>query len=166
LDFNAQRAAAAAELLRSLARFLIVPTKDYDPAEEQEWLDEQESYALDYLDRESVAHDAELDIEWCLSPHVSVWTSPARGKTPRTWIICGDLPADFIQDKRISDARSAVRAFGARWTDVSRYMLKGELHPSIRIGAGTEPNELKRLGDLLNRRASLLLKWCEDDSVW
>ena len=143
-----------------------MPSKDYDPAEEQEWLDEQEAHALDYLDRESVAHDANLEIEWCLAPYVSVWSSPGRGKTPRTWIICGDLPADFIQDEMISDARSAVRAFSTRWTDVSRCMLKGELHPTIQIGVSTKPNELKELGDLMNRRASLLLKWCADDSVW
>jgi hypothetical protein len=143
-----------------------MPSKDYDPAEEQEWLDEQEAYALDFLDRESVAHAAELEIEWCLAPYVSVWSSPSRGKTPRIWTICGELPADFIQDERIPDARSAVRAFGARWADVSGYMLKGQLHPTIRIGESTEPSELKELGDLLNRRVSLLLKWCEDDSVW
>jgi hypothetical protein len=143
-----------------------MPTKDYDPAEEQEWLDEQESYALDYLARESVAHDGELEIEWCVAPYVSVWSSRAGSKTAGTWIICGDLPADFIQDKRLPDARSAVRAFATRWADVSRFMLKGELHPTIRIGSSAEPRELKELGDLLNRRASLLLKWCEDDSVW
>jgi hypothetical protein len=147
---------------------LIVASKDYsDPAEEQEWLDEQEAAALDYLDRESVTHDGRLQIEWCLAPYVSVWSLPPRGKkAPRTWIICGDLPTDYLQDARVTDARSAVRAFAERWADVSSYMLKGKPHPTIRIGKSTKANKLKELGDLLNRRAQLLLEWCQDASVW
>jgi hypothetical protein len=45
-------------------------------------------------------------------------------------------------------------------------MLKGQRHPGIRIGTSSDPNELKELGDLLYRRASLLLEWCNDDSLW
>jgi hypothetical protein len=146
---------------------MIMPSRDYsDPAEEQEWLDEQEARALDYLDHESVAHDSELEIEWCVAPYVSVWSLPASDKTPGTWIICGDLPADFIRDRKIVDARSAVRAFGQRWLEVSRYMLKGQLHPTVRIGEGDDPGKLKELGDLLQRRARQLLEWCDDSSVW
>jgi hypothetical protein len=142
------------------------PTDYTDPAEEQEWLDEQESRALDYLNSWSIEHDGDLVIEWCVAPYVSVWTTSLGDRSPKTWIICGDLPTDFIKDNRISDAQSAVRAFAKRWVDVSQHLLKGQQHPTIRIGGAEDSNQLRELGDLLRRRADLLLKWSADKTLW
>jgi hypothetical protein len=145
-----------------------VSTKsDYDPFEEQVWLDTQEASVLEYLDNESIPHKDVLDLGWCLAPHVAVWSLPSRSKKScLTWVICGDLPTDYLLDEKVKDARSAVRAFASRWTEVSKFMIRGKQHPTIRIGEGATQEELQELGELLQLRAQLLLKWVEDESIW
>jgi len=144
-----------------------VPPVDYSgPVHEQVWLDEQEGAALHYLDREGVPHAGRLTVEWCLAPHVSVWSLPSADGPAKTWVISGDLPTDYLTGPHVSGARSAVRAFAERWIDVSRHMLEGRCHPTIRIGDPDDPDRMKELGDLLRRRADLLLRWAGDDAVW
>ena len=43
-----------------------------DPADEMEWLDEQEPLALEYLAQQGLTTPGELEIEWCLAPYVSI----------------------------------------------------------------------------------------------
>lgn len=141
--------------------------KDYDdPAAEQEWLDEQEELVRGYLDEQSVGHDGEIDIEWCLAPYVSLWTVSQPSRPLKTWVISGDLPTDYIEGKQVTDARSAARAFAQRWAEVSSHMLDGKSHPSMRIGNPNDPEQQKELGDLLQRRVRILLEWVEDDALW
>ena len=71
-----------------------------------------------------------------------------------------------MRDKAVKDARGAAQAFGRRWSEVAGHLLKGKQHPTIAIGRGQDPKGLKELGNLLQRRATLLLKWVEDPSIW
>jgi predicted RNA binding protein YcfA (HicA-like mRNA interferase family) len=45
----------------------------------------------------------------------------------------------------------------------SDYMIRGEEHPTIRLG---EKYSRSELGPLLKSRTELLSKWADDDSVW
>jgi hypothetical protein len=137
-----------------------------DPAEEMEWLDEQETYVLKYLAREGVAPAGELEIQWSLAPYVSIWTLQTEG-AGRIWVICGDLPTDYIRNASLPDARSAARAFGQRWSEVASHLTQGRQHPTIRIGSGLESKGAeKELGELLRRRAEQLIRWSDDPAVW
>jgi hypothetical protein len=138
---------------------------EFDPADEMEWLDDQETLALDYLTREGVAVAGGLEVEWSLPPYVSLWTLPAGGGG-KTWVISGDLPTDYLRDDRVTDARSAARAFGRRWREVAGHLARGERHPTIEIGRSRPAAELVELGDLLRRRAELLVRWSDDPSKW
>jgi hypothetical protein len=137
----------------------------FDPGEEMEWLDEQEAHALEYLVTQGVSSLGSLEIEWSLPPYVSIWTVPVDGAA-KTWVISGDLPTDFLCDEGVKDARSAAQAFGKRWLEVAGHLLKGKQHPTITIGRGLKGKALKELGDLLKRRAELLIKFGKDPSNW
>jgi hypothetical protein len=135
-----------------------------DPGDEQEWLDEQEQACLVYLKREHLAVGDELEIEWLNAPIFALWS--AQVGRQKFWVICGDVPTDYLTDPRLADARSVVRAISARWLEVSGVMLQGKLHPTIKIGAGCSPQELVGLGGLLQKRSKLLENWTADDEKW
>jgi hypothetical protein len=137
----------------------------FDPADEMEWLDEQEANALEYLAAQGGGNPDSLEVQWSLPPYVSIWTVPDTGAA-KTWVICGDLPTDFLRDEAVQDARSAASAFGTRWLDVSAHLSQGKQHPEISIGRGLSAGKLRELGDLLRSRAELLVQWSEDPSYW
>jgi hypothetical protein len=118
-----------------------------------------------YLAQQGVTTTGELEIEWCLAPYVAIWTLP-KGGAANTWVISGDLPTDYLSDARIKRARSAAKAFGRRWLEVAEHLLQGRQHPTIAIGRGQGAKKLKTLGDLLQRRANLLVQWSNDPSKW
>jgi hypothetical protein len=139
--------------------------KRMDPAEDQEWLDEQESRIVQYLASEGLEVDGDPEIEWCVAPIVALWHTRCAGRS--VWVISGDLPTDFLVDQSsIGGARQAMRAFCSRWQQVSECMLQGKQHPSIVIGSLLEAGELTELGDLLKRRATILQKWVDDNVSW
>jgi hypothetical protein len=136
-----------------------------DPVEEQVWLDEQEANILRYLGAEGIVIDHDLQIEWGLAPIVSLWRTQSR-ENRILWIVSGDLPTDFVDDASLSDARAAMAMICARWLEVAGFILKAKQHPTIHIGSGLPPPELKTLGDLLKRRATTLQSWTSSDAKW
>lgn len=136
------------------------------PADEQEWLDEQEEFVFRYLDRRARSYTKPLEIEWCLAPYVAVWTTTPPGVSTKYWIICGDLPTDLLEDSKIKTPRTAISTFAGRWIDVAKFMLQGKSHPTIQIGPPQVPRELEELGKLLQNRAILLQKWSADSTNW
>ena len=139
--------------------------KQLDPAEEQEWLDEQEQNVLRYLNSENIAADGDLQIEWCIAPIVALWRADCGDET-QMWIICGDLPTDFVRDSAIVDGRQAMKALCRRWLEVAGYLLQGAQHPKIQMGSGLGAAEMKELGNLLQRRAMMLQEWTVNDAKW
>lgn len=137
-----------------------------EEAEEEQWLDERQDEVYEYLKREGVTHGrVEEWPSWYVTPYVSVWAIESA-KEPETvgwWVICGDLPTDYISSTDIENPREAVSEFAKRWIEVAEYMSKGKLHPTIKIG---NPDNYHELGPLLISRAETLNKWVKDDSNW
>lgn len=142
-----------------------IKNKNADRAESQ-WLSEQRINIENYLVQQSVQHGGVAsDSDWFVSPYVSIWrveSIKAPGATG-WWAISGDLPTDYLSANDATSARAAMSAFARRWLEVSDFMLRGEEHPTIRIGNG---NEQKELGDLLGRRARIIEKWAQDNELW
>ena len=143
------------------------PMPDYDdPAVEEQWCDARRSQVLDYLDREGVRHGRVGDWPaWHLAPYVSVWAIESA-KAPGWvgwWVICGDLPTDYVSSAGIRHPRHAVRAIAERWGEVAAYMERGETHPSISIGG---LQDSKELAPLLRARSELLANFADDDGIW
>ncbi len=137
-----------------------------DPQKESEWLKEQRTIILEYLDSETVTHGGVPEKpSWFVSPYVAIWSigSIKVPGAPGWWGISGDLPTDYISSKGISDIRSAMKEFATRWKEVASFMLRGEQHPEISIGS---PKDWPEVGDLLKRRAETLSSWAEDSEIW
>lgn len=137
-----------------------------DPTLEAKWLSEQRDNVQRYLRNEGVQHrGVASEPEWFVAPYVSVWTieSMVAPGVVGWWAISGDLPTDYLGGGDATDARTALIAFADRWREVSSYMLRGEEHPTIRIGRS---RDWRKLGDLLQRRAQIIEDWSNDDEMW
>lgn len=143
------------------------PDNEIDPVDEQEWLDEQEVTAIRYLQAAGVLQQEidHLEFEWSIHGCVALWRYEAAA-TSHFWVITGDMPTDMLLDRSILKPRIAMLAFCDQWREVSDYLLRGEQHPSIRIGEGLESAELQELGELLKSRAEVLSDWARDKNKW
>ena len=140
---------------------------DYDdPKKEAEWLAKERERVAMYLQDQGVRHGGvDPDPDWFVAPYVSIWTvgSVTRPGAIGWWAISGDLPTDYLSGGDAKDAREAMAAFARRWHEVSAYMLRGERHPTVKIGP---PGREREFGDLLSRRARILEDWVKDEQMW
>lgn len=140
---------------------------DYDDPEiEAQWLVEQRGNVQRYLVGQGVQHpDVDVDAVWFIAPYVSLWRVRSLAKLPAVgwWAISGDLPTDYLSGNDATDSRSALNAFSRRWREVATYMVRGEEHPTIKVGNRQNDPEL---GDLLMRRAQIIDEWVQDANMW
>ena len=141
--------------------------RDYDdPAVEEQWCEERRAEVTAYLQRERVEHGRVGEWPaWHVAPYVSIWAieSKKRPDWIGWWVICGDLPTDYISAAKTKHPREAMRAIAEEWREQAKLMASGEGHADIRIG---QPDDWATLAPLLETRASMLLQWANDDSLW
>jgi hypothetical protein len=144
---------------------LEVPDYD-DAAVEEQWCEERRADVTAYLQRQGVEHGRVGEWPaWHVAPYVSVWAIESK-KSPGWvgwWVTCGDLPTDYVSTKGIRHPREAIRSIAEEWREQARLMASGKVHPDIRIG---RPQDWPSLAPWLEARASILLEWANDDSVW
>jgi hypothetical protein len=140
---------------------------DYDdPAVEEQWCDARRQEVIDYVARQGIQHGEVGEWPaWHVAPYVSIWAIESLNSPGWVgwWVICGDLPTDYISAEKIKHPREVARAIGERWSEVSAYMQRGEEHPDMSIGSAEDARELV---PLLRDRAAILLDWAADDAVW
>ncbi len=137
-----------------------------DAFAERQWFAQCRAAVENYLKREGVAFGAiDKQPTWSVAPYVSIWAiaSPTHADRQAWWVICGDLPTDYISALSVAHPRHAMRLIAHRWLEISTYMLRGDAHPSIKIGS---ERDWPRLGPLLQSRAETLIEWADDDDVW
>lgn len=143
-------------------------TPDYeDHATENRWCADRRAQVADYLAEEGVAHGQIGEWPaWHIAPVVSVWAIESKRKTGWVgwWVICGDLPTDYVSAATIKHPRKAVEAFARRWQQHCETTRAGASDPELSIGRGqTTPTELI---PLLASRAATLASWAQDDTLW
>lgn len=140
---------------------------DYeDPAVEEQWCEARRAQVVAYLEREGVVHGRIGEWPaWHVAPYVSVWAieSQKRPDWVGWWVICGDLPTDYISAAEIKDPREAVRSIAREWRQQAQLMTSQDRPDNIRIG---RPEDWASLAPVLDARATLLLDFADDDSVW
>jgi len=137
-----------------------------DPVVEEKWCAERRKQVEEYLSRENVKHGEIGEWPaWHVTPYVSIWAieSGARKDFLGWWVICGDLPTDYVSATELKNPRDAFSAIVNRWSDLAEFMIRGEEHPTIRIA---ERSLWPELGPLLKSRAKTLAEWANDDSLW
>jgi hypothetical protein len=115
-----------------------------DPAVEERWCNERRAQVADYLKREGVTHGRIGEWPaWHTAPYVSVWAieSAKCHESVGWWVICGDLPTDYVSAANVKHPREAMRAISERWLELSGYMIRGEKHPDTTVGTPEEWGE-------------------------
>jgi hypothetical protein len=140
---------------------------DYDdPETDAEWCAERRRDVARYLEVERVAHgQIGAQPAWHVAPYVSVWAIESHD-VPGTlgwWAVSGDIPNDYVSASKASSPRDAVRVIASLWHEAAQYMLRGEKHPTFRIGSSDREQEL---APMLESRAVLLLDWVDDPEAW
>jgi hypothetical protein len=143
---------------------------NYDePEVEERWCAEQQKIVADYLRSQKVKHGRIGEWPaWHVAPHVSIWAieSLARPEWIGWWVICGDLPTDYISAADVNPPqhpRKAMRVFAQNWLEVVKAWKGGGEIENTRIG---DASSHKELGPLLEARAELLMEWADDASLW
>jgi hypothetical protein len=136
------------------------------PPNEEGWVAEQRGSVLAYLRGQGIHHGEVGEWPaWHLHPYLAVWaieSFAARGRVG-WWVISGDVPIDYVSFGDADHPREVMRHFARQWVEVSSFMQRGEPHPETTIGS---PDQWPELSDLLQRRAELLCRYANDDSLW
>lgn len=138
-----------------------------DPDVEEAWCEERRREIVDYLEKQQLVHGRIGDWPaWHVAPVVSVWaieSSTTRG-TMGWWVICGDLPTDYLSAGAAHDPREAIRAFADRWRSAAEDMRSGRASPLVNIGSTAD--ERQSIAPMLMSRSKLLAEWAERDELW
>ena len=130
------------------------------------WCRMQRDIADEYLSRQPITFGAlGASPAWYLPPYVSLWaveSIQARGKVG-WWVICGDLPTDYVSGLGNENPRAAVAAFANRWLEIATAMESGQSNAQYSIGSEGDANEL---APALRARAQILAEWAADDTIW
>jgi hypothetical protein len=147
-----------------------MPKLDYDdPDVEERWCNEQQKIVADYLRSQKVKHGRIGEWPaWHVAPYASIWAieSLARPEWIGWWVICGDLPTDYISSADVKPAqhpRKAMRVFAQNWLKLVEAWKDGGEVENYRIAASSSHEEL---APLLEARARLLMEWADNDSLW
>lgn len=143
---------------------------DYDdPKVEEHWCFEQQQIVAGYLRSQEVKHGRIGEWPaWHIAPYASIWAveSLVRPEWIGWWVICGDLPTDYISSHDVKSPqhpRKAMRAFAENWLELVKVWQDGGEIENTRIG---DPKSHEELSPLLESRAKLLIEWSDNDSLW
>jgi len=140
---------------------------DYDdPAVEEQWCNERRREVIAYLESQGIDHGRVAEWPaWHVAPYVSIWAVESRNRPESIgwWVICGDLPTDYVSSHGIAHPREAMRAIADRWNKLVPFLERGEEHPEWTVGT---PERRAELAPLLGARGKLLAEWADDDSMW
>jgi hypothetical protein len=105
---------------------------------------------------------------WHVAPFVSIWAieSLLHPGAIGWWVICGDLPTDYISSGEVDPPqhpRKALRVFAHNWLEMVEAWKHGREVDDSQIGR-LEINAKR--APLLEARAKLLMEWHDDNSLW
>ena len=145
-----------------------MPKTNYDdPKVEERWCNQQRVAVGAYLKSQRLNHGEIGEWPaWHVAPHVSLWVieSLTHPGSIGWWVICGDLPTDYISASDVSPPqhpRKALRVFTQRWLQMVNAWARGHQYKGIQIAGAS-----KELSPLLKSRATLLTEWAENGTLW
>jgi hypothetical protein len=144
------------------------PTElDYDDdATFDAWCVELRTEIGVYLTSEGYEHGKILEWPaWNIAPHVAMWAieSPTQPGYVGAWVLCGNLPMDYIEGDSLGTPRQAMSAIAARWQELIDNMKSGKPTEGVVIETGVEPEQMVAM---MESRVSVLRQLVEDGDAW
>ena len=140
---------------------------DYDdPVVEEQWCSDRRNEVAAYLASEHVTHGQVGDWPaWHFAPYASIWAIESHAKPGWVgwWVICGDLPTDYVSASSIKHPRDAMLAIAHRWHAAAECLALGQSPSEFSVGA---PSDWAALAPLLAARAGLLQDMASDTGLW
>jgi hypothetical protein len=142
------------------------PEGEMEEEEFVEWNRAKRARIFEYLEREGIA--APEIGEWPafeMAPHFGIWcveSQQVKGKIG-WWAFAGDCPTDYVSEDGQCHPRAALRNLLKAWRSYIPYMKNGTQPPGMKFGDGTN---IRKLGELLERRVEIYQEWVEDDGLW
>lgn len=122
----------------------------------QEWVRQQFQRANAHLAENSILFETVVTEESrYLAPIVAVWKIKDRNND-FYWVICGDVPADYVQASRAKDAREVLRHFSMAWQLKAENILANEKSDQVQ----------KDYANLLISKAEVLYETQSNDEWW
>ena len=100
-----------------------------------------------------------------VAPYFGIWCVESKKHEGEIgwWAFAGDCPTDYISENGECHPRSALRDLLSAWKSYVPHMKNGDQPPDVTFGDGSN---IKELGDLLEKRVSILEDWLADDTLW
>ena len=139
---------------------------DYNnPLVQAQWLEEQQAKVIRYLRVQRIRHGGvATSPAWFLAPYVSVWAvSQRQSEATGWWVVTGDLPTDYLDARRLPNARRALAALVRRWRNLALAMERNEDHPEYSV-RGVRDNA--GAGERMRHTAIVLQEMIDDDELW
>ncbi len=133
----------------------------------ENWVTQERERVVQYLKDQNVTHNGVG--EWPafdVAPYFAIWAIQSKRAIGQVgwWAFSGDIPTDYISSQNSPDPRKALGTLLETWQAHIPYLKSGKNPPAIKMGTGDE--ERKELGDLLEKRVTILKKCYEDDAIW
>ncbi|WP_309380185.1 DUF4826 family protein [Cerasicoccus frondis] len=100
-----------------------------------------------------------------MAPNFAIWcveSKKVKGKIG-WWVFAGDCPTDYVSENGKCHPREALRDLLKTWDSYIPEMKEGRQPAECKIGNGSN---LPDLGDLLEKRVSILRDWLNDNDLW
>jgi hypothetical protein len=138
-----------------------------NPAADERWCADRRAEVARYLAAQGVEHGRIGEWPaWHVAPYVSVWAieSKLRPGWVGWWVICGDLPTDYVSAGEIRHPRAAMQAIADSWLRYCQSVRSGAA--TVELSIGIVERAPLELVPLLEARAEMLANWAQDDSLW
>lgn len=137
--------------------------------EEERWCQDQRNRVAAYLRSQRLLHGEIGEWPaWHLMPYCSLWVVESLSVSGAIgwWVICGDMPTDYISSQDVTypqHPRKAMKVFAQNWLRGIAAWRAGDEVDNFEIG--TPDNRAENLPALENR-AHLLLDFADQDELW
>ena len=140
---------------------------DYDDdATFDAWCAELRAEIEVYLKNEGFEHGKILEWPaWNVAPHVAIWAveSATQAGYVGAWVLCGNLPMDYIEGDNLKSPREAMAAMAARWQELIDNMRAGKPTDGVVIETGADPEQMVAM---MESRVRVLRELVEDEEAW
>ncbi len=109
---------------------------------EEAWCAARRLEVSEYLATEAARHGTRFGRvgdwpAWHVEPYVSIWAVESISSPGWVgwWVVCGDLPTDYVSRSGLDHPQAALRAIAIRCLDYAPYLRAGQPHPNVTIGS-------------------------------